>query len=136
MEQRKIEKFQVIGACVKMQTVSLEEEIELMDGIPYGINFCDDFSEYYVYERPIEEVPIPEIIEAILKESRDASPTDNDIFTTSNYQQSQKFWNQMEKQSQKDYKKEKKRKKRKGHPRSVKEAQKNFDRIVDELMKG
>lgn len=119
-----------------MQTVSLEEEIELMDGIPYGINFWDDFSDYYVHDCPIEEVPIPEIIEAILKESRDASPTNNDIFPTSSYQQSQEFWNQMEKQSQKERKKEKKWKKRKGHPKSVKEAQKNFDRIVDELMKG
>lgn len=119
-----------------MQTASLEEEFELMDGIPYGINFCDDFSGCYVYGRPIEEFSVPEIIEAIFKGPKDASPTNNDIFPTSSYRQSQEFWNQMEKQFKKERKMEKKWKKRKGRPKSKKEALKNYNRIVDKLMKG
>ena len=39
MDQREIERFRVIGACTKMQTTSWEDEMKLMDGIPYMI--CD-----------------------------------------------------------------------------------------------
>lgn len=44
MDQRDIERFRVIGACTKMQTTSWEDEMKLMDGIPYMIDFFQDFS--------------------------------------------------------------------------------------------
>lgn len=45
MDQREIERFRVIGACTKMQTTSWEDEMKLMDGIPYMIDFFQDFFE-------------------------------------------------------------------------------------------
>ena len=44
MDQKMKRKFQVIGACTRTQTLSLEEEISLLSGIPYDLDIFQDFS--------------------------------------------------------------------------------------------
>ncbi len=136
MEEKTISKFQVIGRCTKMQTVSLEEEIKLMDGILYDINFCQDILNVCVNRRSIEEAPASEIIGAILKSFTDVSTADDDIIPTNSYQQSQEFWRAIDKQIRKEQKMERKWKKRKGHPKSAREAEENFECIVENLLRG
>ncbi len=119
-----------------MQTVSLEEEIKLMDGILYDINFCQDILNVCVNRRSIEEAPASEIIGAILKSFTDVSTADDDIIPTNSYQQSQEFWRAIDKQIRKEQKMERKWKKRKGHPKSAREAEENFECIVENLLRG
>jgi hypothetical protein len=50
-----------------MQTISLEEELKLIDGIPYNINFEQDFSKVCLDGYPITDIPVTSIIESIGK---------------------------------------------------------------------
>ena len=52
MELKEIKKFQIIGACVQMQTISLEDEWRFIDGVPYEIDFFQDFADIYGDEPP------------------------------------------------------------------------------------
>lgn len=65
MDRRKMEKFRVVGANVKSQTISLEEEMVLFDGIPYMIEPSRDFTNVYLGRCPIKDIPINDIMKYI-----------------------------------------------------------------------
>ena len=54
--------LQVIGACVEMQKISLEEEMQLIDGIPFDIDFSQDFSKVCLNGHTITNMAISEIV--------------------------------------------------------------------------
>lgn len=56
MDQRAKKKFQVIGACAKTQTLSLDEEIRLAEGVPYNLDFFQDFSGKKLNGQAIEDI--------------------------------------------------------------------------------
>ena len=56
MDQRAKKKFQVIGACAKTQTLSLDEEIRLTEGVPYNLDFFQDFSGRQLNGKTIEDI--------------------------------------------------------------------------------
>ena len=66
MKQSTMGKFQVIGRCAKMQTLSWEEELSLLDGVPYDI----DFSREHLFKiwdgETLRDMPAADIIQAIL----------------------------------------------------------------------
>lgn len=124
----------MIGACVKMQTISLEDEIKLIDGIPYDIDFFQDFSNVYQTGRSIEDIPVEEIIDTLINFQNDAVVTY--IPTAEDYRKSEMFWEDFEEYCEKERRDIKKWKKRKGKPKSIKEAEKIFNDIVEGLLKG
>ena len=56
MDQRAKKKFQVIGACAKTQTLSLDEEIRLTEGVPYNLDLFQDFSGKQLNGQTIEDI--------------------------------------------------------------------------------
>ena len=46
-----------------MQSISLDEEIELIEGIPYDIDFYQDFSAVCLNGQPISDMTVASIIE-------------------------------------------------------------------------
>ena len=124
----------MIGACVKMQTISLEDEIKLIDGIPYDIDFFQDFSNMYQTGRSIEDIPVEEIIDTLINFQNDAVVTY--IPTAEDYRKSEMFWEDFDEYCEIERKEMRKWKKRKGKPKDIKEAEKNFNDIVDRLLKG
>lgn len=46
----------MIGACVKMQTLSLDEEIRLIEGIPYNLDLFQDFSVRQLNGKTIQDI--------------------------------------------------------------------------------
>lgn len=46
MEPKLLKNFQVIGRCAKMQTLSWDEMIKRVNGVPYRIDFYQDFPRY------------------------------------------------------------------------------------------
>lgn len=122
MEQTMKEKFRVIGACVKMQTASLEEAIKLIDGVPYNIDFFQNFSTVCIDGRPIENIPVGEIIESILNSESETityAAYDNTPSWES-YQREQDFWEAVDKFEKKERKRDRKWKKdsKKRHKRA------------------
>ena len=76
MEQHTMENFNVIGLCSKMQTLSLEQEDRLCDGICYDIDFFQNFQSMYVEGLLITDVPVANLTEAIdYLTSETASPS-------------------------------------------------------------
>lgn len=59
--------LQVIGACVEMQKASLEDEMQLIDGIPFDIDFSQDFSKVFLNGQVIADMAISEIIASIVR---------------------------------------------------------------------
>lgn len=55
----------MIGSCKKMQTFSLEDELKRMEGVPYIIDFYQDFSTDDLKNSDNME-SIPEIINEIV----------------------------------------------------------------------
>lgn len=55
----------MIGACAEMQKISLDEEMALMDGIPFDIDFSQDFSKVFLNGQPIIDMAISVIISSI-----------------------------------------------------------------------
>ena len=117
-----------------MQTISLEEEFCLIDGIPYDINFFQDFSNVYQTGRSIEDIPIEEIIDTLITFQNDAAVTY--IPTAEDYRKSEMLWEEFDEYCEKERREIRKWEKRKGKPKSIKEAEKNFNDIVDKLLKG
>ena len=56
MDQRAKKKFQVIGACAKTQTLSLDEEIRMTEGVPYNLDLFQDFSGKQLNGQTIEDI--------------------------------------------------------------------------------
>lgn len=56
MDQRAKKKFRVIGACAKTQTLSLDEEIRLTEGVPYNLDLFQDFSGKQLNGQTIEDI--------------------------------------------------------------------------------
>jgi len=48
-----------------MQKVSLEDEMQLIDGIPFDIDFYQDFSKVFLNGQAITDMPISEIVASI-----------------------------------------------------------------------
>ena len=46
----------MIGACAKTQTLSLDEEIRLAEGVPYNLDFFQDFSGKKLNGQAIEDI--------------------------------------------------------------------------------
>ena len=65
MEQHTTKNFDVIGLCSKMQTLSLEQEDRLCDGICYDIDFFQNFQSMYVEGLLITDVPVARLIKVI-----------------------------------------------------------------------
>lgn len=127
----------MIGAYSKMQRVSLDQEVELWSGIPYNINFYQDFSTQYLDGWRIVETPVSEIIQAIVI-SPDEIPEHSDVGYPSrgDYLKSQELWDYLEKQEKKNRKREKKYRKKHPKPKNIREAEQNFEHIVDDIMRG
>lgn len=123
-----MKKHQVIGACVKTQTISWEDEMKLIEGAVYDINFGDA----YVDGLPITELPVSALIDAI-----DILPdTCVDVATSnSSYEYNPNFWAEIDAQVKKERKKEEKWKRKHKKYKSQKKACKKLDRIVYEIMR-
>ncbi len=46
----------MIGACAKTQTLSLDEEIRLTEGVPYNLDLFQDFSGKQLNGQTIEDI--------------------------------------------------------------------------------
>lgn len=115
MEQREVERFRVIGACTKMQTISLEDEWKLMDGIPYQINFFQDFSGMFDKE--------PALIVEVQIEIEPRAKT-NERYVYPKEQRTQEIFKHADKYVKKERKREEKwKEKRKRKYGSKKERQ-------------
>ena len=137
MEQHKIENIKVIGRCVNTQTVSLDMEIELWDGIPYDINFFQDFSRLCLNGMWVTDIPVPEIIQAIAARSDDVSerPAAN-CPSWKERQRSQEFCEEVDWIIKKMMKKEEKQSRKHHKGKSIKEAERDFERILERLIGG
>ena len=137
MDQRATERFKVIGLCSKMQTTSWDQEISLWDGVPYDINFSRDFSQLYLDELRITDIPVSAIIQAIVTQpggSSEHSAASN--LSREEYQESQEFCEWFEKYEKDERKREKKWRKKHPEPKSQKEAERYLEYLVDSIMEG
>ena len=113
-----------------MQTVSWEDEIKLCDGIPYDIDFAQDFSTIYLDGQLLADMPFTSIIEATSNHQ-----TVDEIFdarnhvpcTAESYRRSRELWEQVDKftkdERKREIKWEKNRKKR----------QRDYERLQEEI---
>lgn len=115
-----------------MQTTSLEEAIKLIDGVPYNIDFFQNFSTVRIDGRPIENVPVDEIIESILNPESEtiAYAAYDNTPSWESYQRDQEFWEAVDKFEKKERKREKKWKKGK------KKRKENAKRLWAEIDSG
>ena len=129
-QQRK--KFQVIGSCRRMQTLSLEDEFRRMEGISYDIDFYQDFSTVTL-ENIDNRMCISEIVEEIMNPKVIDVRQESDTLCLITRQQNEDFWSLVDKEEKKEAKREKRWKKH--HKKiSTKQAEKNFMRVYKELM--
>ncbi len=116
-----------------MQTLSLEEVIEKMDGIPFCIDFYQDFSSIFT-ENPNEKMCISEIVEYIMNPPV-VTPVQSYHGSLEERKRSIEFWEEHEKMMKKERKAEEKW--RKKHKKiSGKQAYKNLKRVRKEIMRG
>lgn len=105
-----------------MQTNSLEDEIKLMDGILYHIDFYQDFSDICIDEQPIENISVSDIIESILNPETEIKTcvVCDETPSWESYQRKQKIWEAVDKFAKKERDREKKWKKdrKKRHKRA------------------
>lgn len=116
--------FQVIGQCVEMQILSWENELRLLDGVPYDIDFSRGAFIEIPAEATLRDVPVSSIIRGIL------CPPEVPALPASTATAPPAFdWNEVDRQMKKKKKREKKRKKKwkRNHPkRSFDEAYEDF----------
>lgn len=116
-----------------MQTISWDDEIKLIDEIPYNIDFYQDFSAIYLNEHLIIDMSVASIIEFINKPKTDVgidyahSPT---TLSATSYHSSQEFKKALNKFSKKEKKAEEKWKKDK------KKRAKNSAKLFAEIDSG
>lgn len=131
----------MIGRCSKMQTLFLDQEVNLMGGIPYDIDFFQDFSKLCLDRLRITTIPATTLIEAIYIPPSKAAilPAGNipqETDEPSSYMRSRMFWQEFEEYEKENRRREKKWRKKHPKPKNQKEAEENYDRIVAEIMGG
>ena len=115
MDQRAIEKFRVIGACVRLQTITWDDEMKLMDGVPYDIDFKRDLTDVTCDGIPIQSIPIGQLMEPPAPQKREQVDGNGGYIPSD-------LFEQIDKQLKKERKREEKwRRKRKRDKRSDKE---------------
>lgn len=120
----------MIGASKTMQTLSLEEEIEKMDGIPYIIDFYQDLSTIFT-DGLHTEMSITEVVEEIMNPSI-IMPISSYHDSWEEQKKNIEFWENFDKAMEKERKAEAKW--RKHHKKiSAKQACRNFERIYEEF---
>lgn len=114
-----------------MQTISLEDEIKLTDGILYHIDFYQDFSVICMNGRPIENISVSDIIESILNHETEiiTCAVCDETPSWESYQSKQKIWEAVDKFSKEERDREKKWKKdRKNRHKRAKRFWKEVDK--------
>ena len=61
----------MIGACAQTPTISWEEESRLLDGVPYLIDFFQDFSTWSIDGHIITDIPVSALLDAIVISPRE-----------------------------------------------------------------
>lgn len=117
-----------------MQILSLEDELKRIDGVPYAIDFYQDFSTV-VLENSENGICIPEIIEEIMNPRMINVQQQSYNPSLEERQRSMEFWDLVERERKKEIKAEKKWKKHHGKV-SGKQACRNFECIYEELTGG
>ena len=123
-----MKKFQVIGLCAKMQSLSLDDELRLLDGVPYDIDFSRGASIEIPAGATLRDVPVSSIVAAIF------SPPERPSLPAS----TQPAWDfdEVDRQVKKEEKKKKMRarKWREKHPkRSPDEAYKDLCKLLKKM---
>lgn len=133
MDQALMKKFQVIGLCASTQIISWDQETKLWDGVPFDINFSQDFSVACIDGRALTGIPMDEVFRALLNPL--SAPALSPVLPLSFEEQerSRMFWADIEKQEKKERKRKLKWKRKHPKPSSPEEAEENFDRILNDL---
>lgn len=126
MKQDLMKKFQVIGQYATMQTLSWEDELRLLDGVPYDIDFSRGASIEIPAGTTFRDIPVSNIIDAIL------SPPEVPALPVSTVSTCPLLdWDKVYRQMEKEKKREKKW--RKKHPkRSPDEAYADLCNLLKE----
>lgn len=118
----------MIGACAQTPTISWEEESKLLDGVPYSIDFRQDFSTWSIDGCIITDIPVSALLDAIV-----VSPRRDIAYTTYTLlpeRESSLDWDYVDKQLEKERKWEKK------HTSvSPKRAYKKWEKVIKRLEK-
>ena len=56
----------MIGLCATTQIISWDQETKLWDGVPFDINFSQDFSVACIDGRALTGIPMDEVFRALL----------------------------------------------------------------------
>ena len=120
----------MIGACTRMQTITLEEEIKLMDGVPYYFDFYQDFSCITLNGKQAQDVLALNLLELINETERENTVTvvDNDCSYEVDYQLREQLLKAAENQI-----KEERAWKEHNKKIGAKKAYKNWKRAVKDL---
>ena len=120
----------MIGACTKMQTITLEEEIELMDGVPYYFDFYQDFSHLILNGTQIQDISTLNLFELIYEEegANISIKADNYNSQALDYRRSKEIWKAAEK-----YVKEERAWKKHNKKIGAKESYKNWKCALKDL---
>lgn len=123
----------MIGLCATTQIISWDQETKLWDGVPFDIDFSRDFSVVRIDGHAITDIPMGEMSGAILNPP--STPALPPVWLPSFEEQerSRRFWADIEKQEKKERKRKLKWKRKHPKPSSLEEAEKNFDRILNDL---
>ncbi len=80
----------MIGACTKMQTLSLEEEFSLLQGIPYDLDIFSDFSAWQLKGSGIQDVSTSDLCRMLVETENtvEANAIDSQPTTEISYQES------------------------------------------------
>lgn len=117
--------------------LSLDQETSLWDGVPYSISFSQDFSQPYLDNLRIIDIPVSAIIQAIAIQPDVIS--ENSVVSYQSgedYRKSKEFWEWFEKHEKDERKREKKWRKKHPKLKNQKQAKRNVEQIIDNLMKG
>lgn len=123
----------MIGRCAKTQTISLAECLSLLDGVPYDINFSQNFSVIHVGGRVLADITVLEITMAILNPPSVSVPLPAPYPSFEEQDRSRRFWAGVEKQQKEDQKRKEKWRKKHPKPKSKKEAWRNFKHAAEKL---
>lgn len=120
----------MIGACTKMQTITLEEEIKLMDGVPYYFDFYQDFSCITLNGKQAQDVFPLNLLELINETERENTVTvvNNDCSYEMDYQTREQLWKAAE-----EYVEEERAWKKHNKKIGAKKAYKNLKRALKDL---